>query len=133
MGYELVGVEFSSSEHHGHMRVFIDHENGIGLDDCTKVSHQLSGLLDVEDPVQVAFDLEVSSPGLNRPLFKITDYEKYIGEKIKLKLAIPLNNRRNFKGTIAAVEGDVVELDVDNERFKLSFNSIAKANLVYQF
>lgn len=133
MGYELVGVEFSSSDHHGHMRVYIDKEGGINLEDCTEVSHQLSAILDVEDPVQVAFDLEVSSPGLNRPLFKITDYEKFVGEKVKVKLAIPQNNRRNFKGLITAVEGDVIELDIDNEQFKLSFNSIAKANLVFQF
>jgi len=133
MGFELVGVEFSSSDHHGHMRIYIDKEDGINLEDCTEVSHQLSALLDVEDPVQVAFDLEVSSPGLNRPLFKVTDFAKFIGEKVKIKLAIPLNNRRNFKGVITAVEGDVIELDIDNEHFKLSFNSIAKANLVYQF
>ena len=133
MGFELVGVEFSSSDHHGHMRVYIDKEGGINLEDCTEVSHQLSAILDVEDPVQVAFDLEVSSPGLNRPLFKATDFAKFIGEKVKIKLAIPQNNRRNFKGVITAVEGDVIELDIDNEHFKLSFNSIAKANLVFQF
>lgn len=133
MGYELVGVEFSSSEHHGHMRVYIDKEGGISLDDCTDVSHQLSALLDVEDPVQVPFDLEVSSPGLNRPLFKITDFAKFVGEKVKIKLAIPQNNRRNFKGIITAVDGDVIELDIDNEQFKLPFSSVAKANLVYQF
>ncbi len=133
MGYELVGVEFSSSDHHGHMRVYIDKEGGINLEDCTEVSHQLSAILDVEDPVQVAFDLEVSSPGLNRPLFKVSDFAKFIGEKVKIKLAIPQNNRRNFKGVITAVEGDVIEVDIDNELFKLPFNSIAKANLIYKF
>ncbi|MBL7003086.1 MAG: ribosome maturation factor RimP [Gammaproteobacteria bacterium] len=133
MGFELVGVDFSSSEHHGHLRVYIDHPDGITLENCTDVSRQLSALLDVEDPIQVAFDLEVSSPGLNRPLFKISDFEKYIGHMVKTKLAIPLNNRRNFKGTIIAVEGDSIELDIDHERFKLPFNSIAKANLVHQF
>lgn len=133
MGFELVGVEFSSSDHHGHMRVYIDKEGGINLEDCTEVSHQLSAILDVEDPVQVAFDLEVSSPGLNRPLFKVADFAKFVGEKVKIKLAIPQNNRRNFKGVITAVEGDVIELDIDDERFKLSFNSVAKANLVFNF
>lgn len=133
MGYELVGVEFNSSELHGHLRVYIDKEGGITLDDCTAVSHQLSAMLDVEDPVQVAFDLEVSSPGLNRPLFKLQDFEKYTGNQVKIKLTIPLNNRRNFKGKIVAVEKDTVQVEVDNELFQLPFSSIAKANLVHQF
>lgn len=133
MGFEFVGVDFSSSEHHGHLRVYIDHKDGITLDHCSEISRQLSALLDVEDPITVAFDLEVSSPGLNRPLFKLADYETYKTRMAKIKLAVPLNNRRNFKGTIDSVKDDLIVLNVDNELFELSFNSIAKANLVHQF
>ncbi|MCZ6488432.1 MAG: ribosome maturation factor RimP, partial [Gammaproteobacteria bacterium] len=70
MGYELVGVEFQGSVEHGTLRVYIDHEDGIGVEDCATISHQISAILDVEEPIRQAYDLEVSSPGLNRPLFR---------------------------------------------------------------
>ncbi len=130
MGYELVGVEFHGSEHHGVLRVFIDSSNGITVDDCAAVSHQLSALLDVEDPIAQAYDLEVSSPGINRPLFKHSDYARFTGEKAKIKLAVALNGRKNFSGVLVGIdESDHVLIDVDNEIFKLPLHSIAKANL----
>ena len=84
MGYELVGVEFLDGTQHGTLRVYIDHENGIGVDDCVAISHQISGILDVEEPIQQAYDLEVSSPGINRPLFKAKDYEQFCGHLAKI-------------------------------------------------
>ena len=130
MGYELVGVDFHGSEHHGVLRVYIDSSDGITVDDCAAVSHQLSAVLDVEDPIAQAYDLEVSSPGINRPLFKQSDYARFSGEKAKIKLAVALNGRRNFSGVLVGIdETDHVLIDVDNEIFKLPLHNIAKANL----
>ena len=132
MGYELVGVEFHGGEHHGTLRVYIDQGQGITVDDCAAVSRQISALLDVEDPIQQAYDLEVSSPGINRPLFYSADYARFSGQKAKIKLAVALNGRRNFSGILQGIENDVVRIDVDNEIFELPFHDIARANLIGQ-
>ncbi len=133
MGYELVGIEFHSSEHHGVLRIFIDHDNGITVDDCARVSRQISAVIDVEDPIEMAFDLEVSSPGINRPLFKLADFDKYSGNKAKIKLGVALNGRKNFSGILKGIDDDQhVIIDVDNELFELPYQDIAKAHLVGQ-
>ena len=131
MGYELVGIEFQGSTQHGTLRVYVDHEKGIGVDDCVAISHQISAILDVEEPIQQAYDLEVSSPGINRPLFKAQDYEQYSGHSAKIKMAVPLNGRRNFKGVLRGViDSRSVQIMVDNEGYDLPISDIAKANLV---
>ncbi len=131
MGYELVGIEFQGSTQHGTLRVYIDHENGIGVDDCVAISHQISAILDVEEPIQQAYDLEVSSPGINRPLFKAQDYEQYSGHSAKIKMAVPLNGRRNFKGVLQGVKDSrSVQIMVGDEGYDLPISDIAKANLV---
>lgn len=131
MGYELVGIEFQGSTQHGTLRVYIDHANGIGVDDCVAISHQISAILDVEEPIQQAYDLEVSSPGINRPLFKARDYEQYSGHSAKIKMAVPLNGRRNFKGVLQGViDSRSVQIMVDDEGYDLPISDIAKANLV---
>ena len=131
MGYELVGVEFQGSVQHGTLRVYIDHENGIGVDDCAAISRQISAILDVEEPIQQAYDLEVSSPGLNRPLFKPADYELFTDRLVKIKMAVPVDGRRNFKGVIQGVkQSKIVQVMVDNESYELPINDIAKANLI---
>ena len=131
MGYELVGIEFQGNTQHGTLRVYIDHENGIGVDDCVAISHQISAILDVEEPIQQAYDLEVSSPGINRPLFKAQDYEQYLGHSAKIKMAVPLNGRRNFRGVLQGViDSRSVQIMVDNEGYDLPISDIAKANLV---
>jgi ribosome maturation factor RimP len=132
MGYELVGVEFHGSEHHGTLRVYIDQQKGITVDDCAIVSRQISAVLDVEDPIAQAFDLEVSSPGINRPLFKLVDYEKYTGSNAKIKLAVGLNGRKNFSGILQGTDNQNVLITVDNEAFELPFHDIAKAHLIGQ-
>ena len=96
MGYELVEIEYNPSTRHGILRLYIDHEDGIQLDDCTDVSHQVSALLDVEDLVQGHYNLEVSSPGLDRPLTSIKDYQRFTGEMVKIKTAMAITGRRNF-------------------------------------
>lgn len=133
MGFELVGIEFHSSEHHGVLRIYIDQDSGITVDDCAKVSRQISAVIDVEDPIEMAFDLEVSSPGINRPLFKFNDFDKYKGLKAKIKLGVALNGRKNFSGVLQGVDtNQQVIIDVDNEIFELPYQDIAKANLVGQ-
>jgi len=132
MGFELVGVEFHGTEHHGLLRIYIDHENGIVVDDCAAVSRQISALLDVEDPITQAYDLEVSSPGVNRPLFKADDYQKFSGSQAKIKLGVALDGRKNFTGTLHGFENDQVLIEVDNETYELPFHDIAKANLIGQ-
>ncbi len=131
MGYELVGIEFQGSTQHGTLRVYIDHENGIGVDDCVAISHQISGILDVEEPIQQAYDLEVSSPGINRPLFKAQDYEQFSGHSAKIKMAVALVGRKNFKGVLQGVtDSKTVQIMVDNESYELPISDIATANLV---
>ncbi len=133
MGYELVGVEFSGGSGHGTLRVYIDHDDGVSLDDCASISHQISGILDVEEPIQQAYDLEISSPGLDRPLFKLEDYQRYCGQAAKIKMAIAVDGRRNFKGVLqGVVKPNLIEIEVDGETYQLPLADIGKANLVGQ-
>ncbi len=131
MGYELVGVEFVGGGGHGTLRVYIDREDGVSLDDCAAISHQVSGILDVEEPIRQAYDLEISSPGIDRPLFKLEDYERFAGSTAKIKMAVATEGRRNFKGRLQGVAGPgLVKIEVDGEEFSLPFADIARANLV---
>ena len=133
MGYELVEVEYNPSTRHGVLRIYIDHEDGIQLDDCTDVSHQVSALLDVEDLIQGHYNLEVSSPGLDRPLTSIKDYQRFTGEMVKIKTAMAIDGRRNFKGRLRGVEADEINIECDGQQFYLPLASIEKARLVPEF
>jgi ribosome maturation factor RimP len=136
MGYELVGVEHArhGGGHGGTvLRVFIDAEGGITLDDCAAVSHQLSGVLDVEDPIPDHYDLEVSSPGLDRPLFGVDHYERFCGHRAKVRLASKLDGRRNFEGRLAGVDGDSLRLEGDGKTYQLPLAAIESARLVPEF
>lgn len=126
MGYELVGVEYQQ----GLLRVYIDSENGITADDCGKVSHQVSGILEVEDPIREQYVLEVSSPGLDRPLYTAEDFVRFAGSKAKIRTRMPIEGRRNYKGMLNGVDNDHVLIDVEDEEFRLPLNEIEKANLV---
>ena len=132
-GKELLGIEFISAGKHSVLRIYIEHENGISVDDCAEVSRQVSALLDVEDPISTEYNLEVSSPGLDRPLFNKSHYEEVIGETVNVKLSIPLNGRRKFKGELVAIEGDNMVVVVDGEDYSLNINNIEKGNLVPRF
>ena len=133
LGFELVGVEFVRAGKHSTLRIYIDHENGISVDDCADVSHQVSAVLDVEDPINTEYNLEVSSPGMDRPLFKARHYESVVGQVVTLRLRVPQDNRRNFKGEVLGVENGIVTVKVDNEEFQLVIDNIEKGNLVPQF
>ena len=133
LGYELVGVEYLMQGHHGLLRVYIDTEDGVTLDDCSRVSHQLSGVLDVEDVIRGSYQLEISSPGLDRPLFTKEHFQRFTGHKAKLKLSVPLNGQRKFRGTLCGVENDQLVLDTGEEELRLPLSSIDKANLIPEF
>ena len=129
MGYELWGTEYLAQGRHSLLRVYIDNENGIGISDCEKVSHQISALLDVEDPISGNYSLEVSSPGIPRPMFSKWQYERYINSPVQIKLFKPVDSKRKFTGIIAAVNDNILVLDVDGVKQDFIFSNIAKANL----
>ncbi len=129
LGYELVGVEYLGSR----LRIYIDHADGINVDDCARVSHQVSGVLDVEDPIKENYTLEVSSPGLDRPLFYKADFDRFAGERASIKLREKLIDRRKFEGTLKGTEEKGVLLEVDGEELLLPFGQIEKAQLVPRF
>jgi len=130
LGYELVGIEFLRQGKHGLLRVYIDTENGVTVDDCGKVSHQLSGVLDVEDVIKGQYRLEVSSPGLDRPLFKLAHFERFAGHQARLTLATPIEGQRKFKGVLQGVEDGKVIVNIGENELVLSISAIDKANLI---
>jgi ribosome maturation factor RimP len=130
MGYEFVGCELRKHNTGALLRLYIDAEKGVGVDDCSKVSRQVSAMLDVEDPIQGHYTLEVSSPGLDRPLFELAHYQKFIGREVKVKLFAPLDGRRNFVGVLLRVEDDKITLMVEQTEVELSFSNIEKAKLI---
>lgn len=135
MGYELVGVEYISSGKHSILRVFIDTDNGIGIEDCERVSHQLSAIFDVEDPIAGQYNLEVSSPGIERPLFHIGHYQRFLGNDISLRMVRPIDGQRKFKGSIGSVSeiNHTIELITVLGPLTLDIDMIEKANLVADF
>ncbi|PHM66868.1 hypothetical protein Xsto_00892 [Xenorhabdus stockiae] len=132
LGYELVGLEFIRARV-STLRVYIDSEEGITVDDCADVSHQVSAVLDVEDPIPGLYNLEISSPGLDRPLFKAEHYQRFMGEEISLMLRMAMQNRRKWQGIIKAVDGEMITVTVDGKDEVFALSNIQKANLVPHF
>lgn len=134
LGYELVGVEHIPQGRHSILRVYIDTDAGVTVDDCERVSRQVSGMLDVEDLVRGNYVLEVSSPGLDRPLFTAEHFARFAGNKVKLRLSLPLAGRRNFSGLLQGVHDDEVVVTVDEiGEMRFSLNNIEQARLVPEF
>ena len=137
MDFEFVGLEYISQGRHSILRIYIDSDRGISVDDCADVSRQLSAVLDVEDPIATEYTLEVSSPGLDRPLFKLDQYERFAGEEVKFKTLRPQldNGQRKFKGTIESVdkENQNIIFMVDGEQLVVPFTDIDKANIIAKF
>ncbi len=132
LGYELVGVvRLSQGGRNVLVRIYIDHPNGITLSDCEQVSYQVSGLLDVQNPIQGHYTLEVSSPGLDRPLFTLEHFRQFIGHKVKVRLTRPLKTRRHFTGLLQRVQApqSVIVL-VDGTEYSLPYDQIDKAHIV---
>lgn len=135
MGYELLGCELNSHGGYAVFRIYIDKtsdQRGVTVDDCSRVSHQVSALLDVEEPIQGRYSLEISSPGIDRPLFELKHYTQYIGSKVKIRLSTPFNGRKQYKGTLVRVEAEEVFILTDDSPhvIALPFSSIEKANLI---
>ena len=130
LGYELVGIEHSSNPKHAVVRLYIDKPGGVDIDDCSRVSHEVAALLDVEDPVKGHYDLEVSSPGLDRPLFTPAQYQQFSGARVQINLFAPEQGRRKFTGTIIACDDGQVKIDSDGTEIALELGNIAKARLV---
>lgn len=133
LGYECWGLEFLSQGRHSLLRIYIDHANGILVEDCEKVSRQISGVLDVEDPISNEYTLEVSSPGMDRPLFTLEQFAKHAGELVKIKLRSPYEGRRNYQGSLRGVEEQDVVVLVDDHEYLLPIDLIDKANIVPRF
>jgi ribosome maturation factor RimP len=133
-GYELVELEWKHELGQWVLRVFIDKVGGVSLDDCASVSRELSAVLDVDDTIPGHYSLEVSSPGLNRPLKKEADFARFVGKKAKIRTSRPIGEaRRNFSGTLVAVADGKVKIDVGDQVCEVPVDAVEKANLVYEF
>ena len=130
LGYELCDLELKLGGRDGMVRVFIDKDGGVDIDDCEAVSRQVSAILDVEDPLPGNYTLEVSSPGLDRALTKPAHFQRFMGEDIRVKLRFPLDGRRNFKGALKSVNEENIEVEVDGESHSLPLATIESARLV---
>lgn len=128
LGYELYHVEFVKEDGENYLRIYIDNEEGISLDDCEKVSRRVSEMLDEEDPISVSYYLEVSSPGINRGLFKEDHFKKVIGKEIFVRFTGSLNGRKNVKGILKSYEDGFIEVEAE-ELVKVPVEKIKKANL----
>ena len=130
LGYELADLELKLGGRDGLVRVYIDKEDGIDLEDCEAVSRQVSAILDVEDPLPGHYTLEVSSPGLDRTLSKPAHFQRFMGEDVRVKLRFPLAGRRNFKGALKSADDENIEVEVDGELHSLPLATIESARLV---
>ncbi len=133
MGYEMLGVELQRRGKSTRVRVFIDSSRGIDLTDCERVSNQLSGVLDVEDPIAGNYTLEISSPGLDRPLFEPAHYRRFTGARVRVKLVRKQDGHRNYTGRIKQVTDDSVILSMDNTEYSLAFENIRSARIVPEY
>lgn len=133
LGFQFWGLEFISQGRHSLLRVFIDSEKGIFIDDCETVSRQLSAVLDVDDPIATEYTLEVSSPGVDRPLFTLPQYAAFAGAQVKIRLRTPFDGKRNIQGILQGVEEEDVVVRVNDEEYLLPLDQIDKANIVPNF
>ncbi|CAI8272616.1 MAG: Ribosome maturation factor RimP [SAR92 bacterium MED-G29] len=134
LGCQLWGLDLQAGGKTKLLRIYIDRaEDGIGIEDCEKVSRQSSAILDVEEAINGEYILEVSSPGMDRPLYELDHYQQFIGEDISLRLRFPYEGRRNFKGRLTAVDGDEVVVVVADTEFLFPVEGIEKANVVPRF
>ena len=130
LGFILWGVEYLAQGKHSVLRIYIDHAEGISVDDCAEVSAQVAAVLDVEDPIQAAYTLEVSSPGMARPLFVLAHYVEFKGAVVQIKLRRPYQGQRRLRGIIQGVEQDDVVVLVEDEEWLLPIEQIEKANIL---
>jgi ribosome maturation factor RimP len=130
LGYELSDLEARLGGRGGVIRIFIDHPDGINLEDCEKVSLAVSAILDVEDPLPVQYNLEVSSPGLDRKLTKVEHFQRFAGEVVKVQMRFPIGGRKRFRGTLVSSDDENIVVEVDGESHSLPMATIDTARLV---
>jgi len=130
LGYKFIGLEYSNNPKHAVLRIYIDQDHGVGIEDCERVSRETAALLDVKDPIKSRYNLEVSSPGLDRPLFTLAHFAEFEGQEVKVNLFAAQGGRRNFQGLILGVNEGNVTIDQDGSGVTLEFSNIAKARLV---
>lgn len=130
MGFELWGLDYHASGRKSLLRIYIDGPQGITVDDCAQVSRQVSSVLDVEDPIHGEYTLEVSSPGIDRPLYTLEHYRSYKGHRAQLRLRQPFEGKRKLTGLLGGVENDEVVLVVGDEEYLLPFEGIERGQLV---
>lgn len=133
LGYELWGIEYTSQGKQSLVCVYIDSPEGVDVEDCAKISRQISSIFDVEEPISGEYTLQVSSPGMDRRLFSLDQCGQFIGENVKVKLRSPFEGRRNFSGQMTGIEGDEVVVAVDDHEYLLPFEQIDKMNIVPRF
>jgi len=130
LGYELLLLEYSPSPKNTMLRLYIDAAAGITLDDCERVSKEVAGVLDVEDPIRNAYRLEVSSPGLDRPLVKPAHFQRFVGQQARVQLLAPLNGRRRFIGAIVGADEQIVRIETEEGIAEIPLAEIDRARLV---
>jgi len=130
LGYEMLGIEYFRQKDGSMLRLYIDNDAGITIDDCTRVNHQVIGVLDVHDKKKEKYFLEISSPGLDRPLFTLEQFQRFMGEKVKMKLREKIEDRRKIKGVIKAVEETAVLISDDGVDYLIPADAIDSAHLV---
>jgi len=129
LGLELVEVQFRRESGGWILRLFIDREGGVNLDDCASVSRQVSSYLEVEELIDHAYNLEVSSPGLERPLKRKEDFVRFAGRKVRVKLKEPIDGQRVFFGLLGPVAGETLTLDIDGQQMEIDLDAVARARL----
>lgn len=131
MGYFVVQVTVKDANKSRLLQIMAERaDGGMNVDDCAKISHQVSALLDVEDIIPGEYRLEISSPGIDRPLIKRTDYENHMGHLAKIELLLPINGRKRYTGVLKTLIGDVLTLEVDGKPVALDYDDIQSAKLV---
>ena len=130
LGYEMLGIEYFKQKDGSMLRLYIDNDAGITIDDCTRVNHQVIGVLDVHDPIKEKYLLEISSPGMDRPLFTLEQFKRYSGQEVKMKLREKLDGHRMIRGVIKAVEEKAVIVSDDGVDYLIPEDVIDLAHLV---
>ena len=133
-GLELIAVEFVKEGTDWYLRLYLDKENGtVELDDCEKISRLVSDQLDIDDPIEQAYRLEVSSPGIERPLKRDKDFKRFKGEKVRVKVFVPIDGQKEFVGELGDVDAQTIQILCDGESFSLPRDKVSKVNLEWEF
>lgn len=133
LGINLWGIKFIRNPKRPTLQIFIDKEEGVTVDDCQEVSLQINGILDVEDLFKSSYNLEVSSPGLDRILFTFEQLCSYLGKQISVEVSMPVGNRRRFRGLLARVEGDIIVMKLDDVEYEIAYQNVSKAQVIPVF